>query len=101
MTERSQPDQCSLKEAVPGHHGMLSNRLVVSELSGSLDMKDTLQEECGPLGMGSRGVNELTTPQKERGPHGMHKGLIKLAHRVSPMRIKRPGASPYGSPRQC
>ena len=58
-----------------------------------------LQEVPGPLGMGSRGVDNHSTPQKERGAHAVHKGLLKFAHKVSPMRMAgRGGRSPYHSP---
>ena len=58
-----------------------------------------VQEVPGPLGMGSRGVDDHCTPQKERGAHAVHKGLLKFAHKVSPMRMAGRGArSPYHSP---
>lgn len=60
------------------------------------DMICSMQEKCGPLGMGSRGVDEPQTPHKDRGgAHAMHMGLLKLAHKVSPMRIAgRGGGGP-------
>lgn len=58
---------------------------------GGRDLALHLQEECGPLGMGSRGVDEMCTPPKKGTPGAM---LKMLAHKVSPMRMANPFSSP-------
>lgn len=57
-----------------------------------------LQEECGPLCRGVRGVDEACTPPKDKS-NPVHKGLMRLANKVSPMR-RRPfsNVSPYKAP---
>jgi hypothetical protein len=57
----------------------------------TVDLACSLQDQCGPLGMGSRGVDDICTPPKKGTPGAM---LKLLAHRVSPMRMANPFSSP-------